>query len=283
MMASHRMVVVKEANSFTEKEWDELQPVIERPLESTVLVFVASKVDRRKRVIKKLLERAETFEAKRLYDDQVPEWVRKLAKRHSLALTSDAEAALLDLVGPQLADLNSELMKLAQYMSVERPHRASGAESGLRVEVDDVHRVVSRVRVDTVFDMTDALGRKDRAGALLALVRLLEAGESPIAAVSLIGRHLRILRLLRLGAREGLTGPKLAARAGVNPYFLKSYQSQVRLWSDSGLDQSLQAVALADRALKSSPVSAHVWLESLVIQICDEGQAQAALAKFPAI
>src|SRR4051794_38470002 len=52
MMASQRLVIVKEAQEFSAAELEKLTELVEKPVDSTSLVFVASKVDMRKKFFK---------------------------------------------------------------------------------------------------------------------------------------------------------------------------------------------------------------------------------------
>jgi DNA polymerase-3 subunit delta len=257
MMAAARVVVLKEAQSLKEREWDALMPLIERPLDSSTLICVANKIDKRKKYAKRFLENGVVVEFKRPFESQIPGWIATLAKRRGLRMGAEAVGALHEIVGSNLADLDAEVAKLAQYVG-ER-------EEAL---VEDVMKAASRARVDSIFELTDAIGSDDRARALTCLANLLDQGQSEVGALALVSRHVRILKTVSDGMREGLAGQKLGARAGVSPYFLKAYVDQSRRWSDRKIEQTFRALLDTDRALKSSPVASHIWLENFIIQTC---------------
>jgi len=258
MMASARLVVVKDVHEFSEKEWEQLDPVLTNPVESCVLVCTSLKVDKRKRYFKRFSENGGVIEFKRPFDNQIPGWIVALAKRSGLEISSEAVATLHEMVGSQLSDLDSELKKLASFIGARR-----------RIEESDVLAAVSRTRLENVFDLTDAIGANDRARALVTLAGLLDHESNEVGLLALITRHVRILQSVQQGLREGLSGQKLAARAGVSPYFLKQYVEQSRLWSEQKTKRTFQALLETDRALKSSPVSAAIWLENFVVHTCE--------------
>ncbi len=257
MMAQVRVVIVKDAQDLTDKEWESLTPLIENPVPSTALVCVATKVDKRKKFIKAFLAKGFVVEFKRPYDNQIPDWIRSIGRKHKLTLDSEAVSTMHQLVGSNLQDIDGEMLKLSQFM---------GGKT--KVSSEDVLKVVSRLRIDSVFDLTEAIGRNDRARALTCLANLLDHGQNEVGVLALISRHVRILKLVAEGMREGLQGPRLASRAGVSPYFLKSYVDQARAWSDRKIEHTFQALVDTDRALKSSPVASHIWLENFVVQTC---------------
>lgn len=263
MMASKRLVILKEAQELTDREWGVLEPVITSPVESTVFVILASRVDKRKKQIRLLLETADCVDFKKPYDNQIPGWVKYIAGSLGLEIAEDAILLLSKLVGSHLTEIETELRKLADFIG-ERT----------RIEVADVAQVVSRSKEENVFDFTRAIGECDRVQALEHLVHLLDQGQSEVGIVSLLARHIRILLTVKRGQDQGLSGAKLAHYAQVPPYFLENYVHQSRLWTAKKLEQTLVVLSETDKALKSSPLSAHIWLENLVLKTCGS-QSQA--------
>lgn len=257
MMSQVRVVVVKDAHELGDKDWELLWPLVDEPVNTTALICVGSKIDKRKKHIKRFMDRGVVVEFKRPFDNQIPDWIRTIAKKHSLQLSADAVDLMHQLVGSNLQDINGELTKLAQYLGEKK-----------KASADDIMKVVSHVRLDSVFDLTDAIGRNDRARALTCLANLLDNGQNEVGVLALISRHVRILRLVSDGLKEGLSGQRLASRAGVSPYFLKSYVDQAREWNSTKIDRTFEALLDTDRALKSSPVASHIWLENFIVQTC---------------
>lgn len=257
MMAASRVVVVKEAQDLSDADWEALEPVIGDPVDSCVLIFTAAKIDKRKRHIKRALETGIVVEFKRLFDNQVPEWITRIAKKHGVKIGREAAALLHQMVGSSLADINMEMQKLASYLGDRE-----------QAEPDDVLKTVSRVKVESVFDLTDAIGGGDRARALHCLANLLDNGQNEVGVLALVSRHVRILKLVNEGLREGLSGQRLSERAGAPPFFLKQYVEQSRGWSAPKIERTFRALLDTDRALKSSPVSSRIWLENFIVQTC---------------
>lgn len=257
MMATNRVVVVKEAQDLSEADWEMMGPVLENPVDSSVLIFVATKIDKRKKHIKRAMETGVVVEFKRPFDNQIPEWIGHIARKQGVKMDREAAALMHQLVGSNLSDINMEMQKLASFLGERK-----------QAEPDDILKAVSRVKVESVFDLTDAIGSHDRARALVCLANLLDHGQNEVGVLALVSRHVRILKLVNEGLREGLSGQRLSARAGVPPFFLKQYVEQSRYWSAQKIEQTFVALLDTDRALKSSPVASHIWLESFIVQTC---------------
>lgn len=257
MMAPRRLVILKEAQELSDREWAELEPLFQTPVESTTFVILASRVDKRKKTIRLLLEKADSVEFKKPYENQIPQWIRYIAGTLEMDLSDEAVHLVHKLVGNHLSEIEAELKKLADYVGAKR-----------RIEVQDVAAAVSRTKEESVFDFTRAVGENNRVKALEQLVRLLDQGQSEVGIVALVARHVRLLMTVKKGQEEGLYGGKLASYAQVPPYFLDQYLEQTRLWTMRKLEQTLVVLAETDKALKSSPLSSHIWLENMVLKSC---------------
>lgn len=257
MMAPRRLVILKEAQELSDKEWAQLEPLIEEPVDSTCFVILASRVDKRKKQIRQLLDKADCVEFKKPYENQVPSWINYIAESLGLKISNDAIHLLHKLVGHHLTEIEAELKKLGEFV-----------EGARRIEVSDVAQVVSRSKEESVFDFTKAVGMNDRVKALEYLVHLLDQGQNEIGIISLVARHIRILLAVKKGMEEGLHGAKLAHYAQVPPYFLENYAEQARLWTAKKLEQTMVVLSETDKALKSSPLSSHIWLENMVLKTC---------------
>ncbi len=257
MMAQRRLVILKESQELTDKEWAELEPLIENAVDSTVFVLLASRVDKRKKSIRSLLDKAECVEFKKPYENQIPSWINYIAQSLGLTISNEAIHLLHKLAGHHLTEIEGELKKLGEFVEGQR-----------RIEVADVAQVVSRSKEENVFDFTKAIGENDRVKALEHLVHLLDQGQNEIGIISLVARHVRILLTVKKGMDEGLQGAKLAHYAQVPPYFLDTYTDQSRRWTAKKLEQTLVVLSETDKALKSSPLSSHIWLENMVLKTC---------------
>lgn len=257
MMASRRVVVLKEAQHLKAKDYETLLPIVESPVDSTVFIIVSTGADQRLKFFKKLIQKGWAVKFQRPYENQMAQWVHKIATRHGKKLTPEANLLLQRLVGTNLTDIDNEMRKLSQYTHEQEP-----------IDVEDVRQVVSTLRTDTVFQLAHAIGANDRSQALTCLANLLEHGESPIGILALVSRHIRILSLVREGLHEGLSNAQLSSKAGVPSFFLRQYLDQSRQWSDEKIRHAYQALMNTDRALKSSPITPHIWLENFILKAC---------------
>lgn len=257
IFAEKRVIWVRDVDGLNDRDWDKLVPVLDNPVSSTVLILCGQKPDKRKKAVKLILDKHASVEFKKPYENEIPGWIRKLAKDQGLTIDEEASGLLHRLVGSRLSELNAEIIKLASYVGDRK-----------RIQLEDVAKCVTDSRELSVFELTNSFASGDKVESLSNLVRLLDQGQNAIGIVTLLARHIRILMSIKQGQSAGLSGVKLAAHAGVPGYFLKDYLTQAQRWSPQKLEEILVLLADTDRALKSSPLSSHIWLENLVLKSC---------------
>jgi len=257
MMCPQRLVVFKQTHLLTEKQWEKLHAILESPVDTTVLVMVADKMDKRKKTYKTIIKNAVSVELKKPYDNKMGTWINYIAHKNQLSLSPDAVLFLQQLVGSNLNEIQNELIKLKQFVGEKN-----------NVNSDDVAKVVSRSRVDSVFEFTEALGNNDKVKALTSLANLLDHGQNEVGILVLVNRHLKILSSVLEGRKQGLAPQKLSEKVGVPSFFMKQYLGQARNWNENKINQTITSLYETDKALKSSPVSSHIWLENFVLSVC---------------
>ena len=113
MMAERQVVVLREAQDM--KGIADLAPYLEKPMTSTlfVLCYKHKKLDMRTKFGKALMEKALVFESKKLYDNQVADWIAGYCKSKKLGIEHTASALMAEYLGTDLSKIANEVDKLA--------------------------------------------------------------------------------------------------------------------------------------------------------------------------
>ncbi len=257
MMASRRVVVVKRLDRLRDTEARTFLPLIDKPVETTVLVFTADKLDGRKKISAALRKNAVSVEFKPPYENELPRWIRGRAATLKKRIEPDAAHMLHLGVGPNPGELVSELEKLAIYTNDRDT-----------ITRDDVILVAGASRNATVFELTDAVGQRKAGDALAVLHRLVERGDNPVAIVAMLTRHIGILRKARWLRNQGLPRSELAGKLKVPPFFVANYLDQAARFDERNLWHAYEALLHADNRLKSRSRAPHATLTGLICRIC---------------
>ena len=250
-----RLVLCHDTHLLREKDWDILFTTIKNIPPSSILILLAQELDKRKKSSKKLIEQSYTVHNTRPKAKDLHQWVHWMLTTENLKLSYASIDLLVKLAGPSLMSIQNEIKKIK-------------ALDKTPITEEDLLEVVARVRPENVFSFTEAIGRQDVSQSLSHLAHLLEDQESEVGLLVLVTRHIRILSQIQEGLKEGLKSSDLSVRAGVPVYFLKDYINQVDLWDANKISKMTEILHVTDKALKSSPVSSHIWLENMVLKAC---------------
>lgn len=151
MGARRLVVVVKEAQNLA--NFDRLEFYLRQPQPSTVLVlcYKNGTLDRRKKIVGMIEKAGVLFESPRLYDSQLPGFIREYMKRLHLDVDARACALLAEYVGADLNRLVGELDKLVVALP----------DGQHTVTVDLVEHQVGISKDFNIFELQDALAQKD--------------------------------------------------------------------------------------------------------------------------
>jgi DNA polymerase-3 subunit delta len=250
VLAPRRLVVLREPEARKSRSEGLLEAlggaVVElAEQEQTVLVVIASRIDRRSRWVRAFADPAALVACDPPKGTKaVAAFAAEEAKRGGITLGPGAAQALAEAVGPQLLRLCSELEKAVLL-----------AGPGNRVSRDHVLEAVSAVSDEKIWELTDATFDGRSADALVALSRLLGGGVAAPLVLGALASQLR--KLVRARAGEPPRG---------HPFVVRRIEAQAQRQSIGRLLAGLRAAEEADERLKGrGGLAAERVLERLVL------------------
>lgn len=118
MGAERQVVIIKEAQHLS-RTIDQLESYAANPQPSTVLVFnyKGKTLDKRKKTYKEIQKNGIVFESKKMYDNQIPDWIENKVKSVGLSIDPKAKFLMAEFIGNDLARLDNEVDKLKIVVS----------------------------------------------------------------------------------------------------------------------------------------------------------------------
>lgn len=112
MMANYQVVIVKEAQNI--KDIDDLVHYASNPLKSTILVinYKYKTLDKRKKLYKVINDNCVLLESKKLYDNEVPQWINAYLRNKNRTIDPGAGMLMTEFLGNDLSKIANELDKL---------------------------------------------------------------------------------------------------------------------------------------------------------------------------
>lgn len=256
MFADRRAVVVKRAELLKADALELLLPYIQRPCQSTCLIFTGLKVDQRKKFFAELKRQGALVEYKRLYENKLSGFISSEAVVHGATIEPAAAELLSFLIGNNLQELSSQIEKLVAY-----------AGQRTRITLDDVKAVASSSKAFTVFELAKYLCGRDMQNALRSLDTLFRNGEETPMMLGALARHFRQLWRVREMLDRKAAKPEIGRETGINPYFLDETMAQARNFGRDELRALFDELYRCDVASKSGGAP-YALMHALVVGIC---------------
>ncbi|MEE4177899.1 MAG: DNA polymerase III subunit delta [Bacteroides sp.] len=252
MMASHHLVIVREAQTLRNVEPREGQKTVnaeneallkylEKPLESTILVFCYKykTLDRRRKIAKTILQHGLLFEGKRIYDNQLPAWISDYVRRKGYYIENKATHMLADHLGTDLAKVTNEIQKL--FISLPK---------GSEITPASIEENIGISKDFNIFELQEALGDLNHTKAY-RIVKYF--GENPksnpmVLTLSMLYLFFQKLMLYHNSADKSEKG--LASAIGVNPFLMKGYHKAAKNFPPERIERIFSYLRESDMKLK---------------------------------
>lgn len=256
MMTDRRVVRVTDFSRLRESDEEALARYLARPATSSVVIFIADDLDKRRKLSKTLLDACTSVEFAPLSNEELKLWAKSRLRELKAETDERALHQLIALVGPDVRTLANELEKLA-----------TAALPSARITMEMIDMFVGRSRVLSNFELTDHLITRNRRGAAQTLQRLLDDGAEPVMLIGLIAGNFHRLALAKELMSRGAAKEEVF-RLVAMPYSKREeFLATARRTEASLLTRSIERIAAADLAIKTSQATPRLQLELLVCEL----------------
>ncbi len=155
MFAEKQVVLIKEAQHM--KDIEKLESYIASPLDSTIFVvaYKGKLLDKRTKLSKTISASAEVFVSEKIREYKIQEWIAELVKSKGYSINAKCIALLEEHIGNDLSRIANELDKLSLNLAGKKV-----------IEEDDIEKYIGISKEYNVFELQDAIARKDLVKAL---------------------------------------------------------------------------------------------------------------------
>lgn len=256
-LANSRLVVVRNLLSEGKKEVMEgTIELLEAVPKSTVLLFYeGSQPDKRLKLFTALNKPKQAQEFALLEAAALTDHIIAEAENRGLKLSAQLANQLAQYAGSDLWRVTNELEKLSLY--------AQATQQKPTAEIID--QLVNDASVPKIFDLTDALGKRQSDQALKILNKTDEEGSFGLLAM--IASHFRNLLLIADGQRRNEPRDRLAKTLGLHSFvFDKAYQ-QAQGYSYEELTDCYRYLFQLDLGAKQSIIEPFAGLTVLAAAV----------------
>ena len=245
MMAERQVLIVKEAQDLS-RNIEKLVSYAENPQPTTVLVlnYKYKKLDKRKKLYKVIAKSGLILESKKLYENQVSDWIRRVLSGKNYQVEPKAAQMLVEFLGTNLSKISNELEKLMLILPEGTIISPTHIEENIGISKDYNN-----------FELRKAVGEKNvvKANRIIAYFAENPKNNPLVMTISLLNSF--FTQLLLFHSLDDRSKNSVAKMLGVNPFFVDEYFLAARNYP---MRKVAQVIAfLRDADIKSKGVGAN--------------------------
>ncbi|MCX5770407.1 MAG: DNA polymerase III subunit delta [Candidatus Hydrogenedentes bacterium] len=258
-LAARRVVLVRNAELYNfESKAGVLIHYIENASDRTLLLLLASQIDRRTKFFKLCEKHGLIVECPMLSDSAVADWVRARAEERGKKIEPAATSEIVRRSGLHLSDVNNALNVVVSFVG-DAPV----------IHEQDVVKACADVAEEEVWTLTDAIGACEPNAALTALRKLIDMGKHPDELVGAINWIMK--SAYQVAAADKGAPP-------VSPFVKRKVEPIAAKLGAKKLRDALMLVTDTHFMMRSTGVDANLALELLVVKLAASRQTPAARA-----
>ena len=237
-----------------------VEAVLAAPLRDCRVVIEAGDL-KRGAALRNVCERAKGAVAVPCYADADRDLARLIddeLRAAGLAITPDARAALIPLLGGDRRASRAEIAKLALY-----------ALGQSRIEVDDVMAVVADASALAVDSLIDAAFAGRAADVEKEFAKAAVAGTAPTATVGAALRQVERLHAIRLTIEGGIAVSQAVEQMQPPVHFRRKplMEQALKSWTSARLERAMTALADASLEVRRNPALAEAIAQRAMLQV----------------
>jgi DNA polymerase III subunit delta len=260
MMHDCRVVMVREAEKIKATAWEELLPYFDKPSETTVLVFSAAKLDKRRNYYKRISKIGRIAEFKAPSPEQMPGWIESWLSENGRQISWEQAQTLADQIEPSLNLVVQELEKLLTI-----------SQDNEKISDDHIEQCIGVSRDYSVFELTNAFFRRDFERTI-TIYHHTARTIAPQQLLSALSNSLtRLWSVSRLHARGG-DYRSIATALSLNPWAVKYDLERLQSFTIPEIEQSVKWLMETDGQLKSTGVDHRTFITRFLFKVSRQRQ-----------
>ena len=260
MMAEYQVIIVKEAQDLS-RTIEKLADYAKQPQPSTILVlnYKYKTIDKRKALYKTLKKSGVVYESKKLYENQVADWIRRVLASKNYTIIPKAAQMLVEFLGTDLSKINNELEKLQIILP-----------KGTQISPEHIEENIGISKDFNNFELRHAIGERNAFKAFQIVNYFAEnPKDNPmVVTVSLLFSFFS--QLLHFHGLNDKSPRNVASALKVNPYFVNDYITAARNYPMKKVSEvisTLREFDVKSKGVGANAISQGDLLKELMVKI----------------
>lgn len=256
LLSEKRIIVIKDIKKIPDDFRNSLIEYIRKPASCSYLILDAqddSVLDDYKEVSNNISVRTCGMPA----GASLVVWMKRYLQSVGKTIEDDALPALQELERNNLSYISQELDKLISF---------TGDRS--RIGTDDVEEIMGKSLALSVFDITDAVGRKNVSRAVKISMDLIAEGKRESEIIGALSWHLKRLIRARIMKTRGESDYAITGFLRISSRFQGEFLRQLAGFNFERLKSGLETLLRGDLDIKRTKLDPGTILEMTLVRLC---------------
>jgi DNA polymerase III subunit delta len=250
-----KLIIFKDFEKVKDKK--ALTAYAKSPVDFTTIIFIhrGAITNLSSDPFKTLAAKNFIFEAKELKGHNLINWIIEYAEAKGKHLPAENAQLLVDIVGESRSLIEDQLEKILIFLGDEK-----------EITLQSIQALSTALKQYTIFDLQNALAKKDKKNSLKIAFNLLEKGAEPTYIIHMLTRYFTGLSRIKELNQLKMSDQEAARIVGTHPYYYKDHKKAREKYSDRELFNAVKSLLKADFSVKSTSTDN----KSIIVQLIGE-------------
>jgi DNA polymerase III subunit delta len=251
-----KIITIKDFDKFRDKK--NLNEYIKSPPDFSVLLIIHNGQisSAASEPYKSLVQKGYLFEAKELKGRNLIQWIIEYTKEKEKFIASENAQILVEIVGENRVILEDQINKMITFLGERR-----------EITQQEITALAAETKEYSIFDLQNALGKKNHSEALKYGLNLVEKGKEPVFILFMLTKYFSVLSRMGELIQQNLNSAAAAKELGIAEWTYRDYVSARKLYSENQLEKIAKALLKADISVKTSSMDDKTLISVLLGEI----------------
>ncbi len=188
--------------------------------------------------------------------DALVEWVKSYVKENQRNISDENAQLLIDIVGENRSLIELQLEKIFLFLNEKK-----------EVTLESIQQLATELKQFNIFDLINAIGRKEKSKALEIAFNLYGSGTDMIQIIGMLNRYFSALAKIDELIALKMSDQEAARIVGTHPFYYKNYVEARKRFDLNAITNAFRALFNADLTIKTSPLDQKTVLTMLIAEI----------------
>jgi len=262
-MSNSRLVVIRSFDKMNASNKNLIAKYVAEPLDTSILVLTAESSDARASSTKIIDEHSTHISCRSPYNtEDLIRWLRAELRQKNISMNNDSITLFANSIENDYSLASNELEKLIIF-----------TKNRGEIKLHDVEEVVGKSKTNKIFDLQNALGRRNLKKSIQILENMMsneDANKIIVFIITMLSRYFLVIwKVLALNSKS-ISNSEISSRH-LNEVFFKfrnDYISAAKNFTLPETKQILTTLLQADIDAKSLNIKQEIILQTLIFNIC---------------